>query len=405
MGFLITVFFLILLSVNYKRGVIIIASTVQFLSYIGTDIPGIKIFTVVSGYALLLYCWTSKTFRKPQESYPKTLAFASLLFAISFIVSEIFTRTSHHWGTILANIITYFCFPFLLWNCLEERRDVVLFLKSLYFLMITGLFFGGLELILRKNYALTILDSIFTLEDFAFDDERIRFGLKRCNSIFSYFTTYGVACLYSFTVFFYMKFRYRFKYKKLTLLVFTMPICAFSTGSRAIFLGLFTVILFLYFSQVYFSMAHSEDYGDGSTAELRELQWEVCLPSFMESPIVGNGRMYIWDVVSEETTILRGAESIWFSIFVDYGILGALVFVNLLLMCGICLWNVEKKLICLPISYLLVLSLSPDTGVQYNILITFTIIHVKMDCLLKTKMRNIRYGIIRRNQENLVRTD
>ena len=421
MGIIITIFFIFLLSVNYKRGVIIIAATLQMLSYIGTDIPELKIFTVLSAYALLLYFFIPVNLKKKSERYPKTLLFSSYLFVVSFLISEIYTRTSHHWGTIVSNIITYFLFPFILWKCLDSKKNIKLYITSLYNIMLIALFWGLLEIVFRKNYALTIIDTIFTLEDFAFDDERIRFGLKRCNSIFSYFTTYGVACLFSFTVFFYSKFKYKIKKQWLTLLVMMMPICAFSTGSRAIFLGLFAILLFLCFqedfksskyykrfwlivvllipvlttvlSQVYFSMAHSEEYGDGSTAELRELQWGACLPSFLQSPIIGNGRMYIWDVVSQEHSILRGAESIWFSILVDYGILGAIAFVNLLFMCGLSLWRVDRRLICIPIGYLLVLSLSPDSGVQYNILITFTIIHIKMYNLLKPS--NSYYGLNR----------
>ena len=411
MGFFLTLYLLSLLATKYKYGVIVIAVVIQLLSYWGTGIPGVKIFTVVVLFALSLYGRIPYERKRVSVPYPKPLIWASLIFLFSFVISELYTRTNHHWETIVANSVCYFFFPFLLWKCLETRKDLMYFLRLLYILMLVAFICGICELILKKNYVLELFDILFTLEDFSFDDSRIRFGLKRCNSIFSYFTTYGIACCFSFTVFFYMRFYYQIRKKWLQLLIFAMPFCAFSTGSRAIFLGLFLLVgvLFLderfrhskYFqrlsifamislpillsvaAQVYFSIFHSEDYGGGSTSELRILQWEACMDSFLQSPIIGNGRMYIWDVVSPAEPILQGAESIWFSILVDYGILGAIAFVNLLIMCGLCLWKVDKKLISIPIAYLLILSLSPDSGVQYNILITFTIVHIKMNQLLK----------------------
>lgn len=405
-GLLLTIFFCRLIFFSYKRGVIATGVFLQLLSYLGTGIPGVKIFSVVAFFCVVLFFLIPYCERKKMSSYPKPLVYSSVLFIISFFISEIFTRTSHHWGTIFANTITFFFFPFVLWKCIQTKVDLMFFLRLLYRLMIVAFIFAMMEIILKKNYALVMIDNFFTLEDFSFDDTRIRFGLKRCNSIFSYFTTFGVACCMSFTVFFYMKFRYHIDKNFLLFMVLAMPFCAFSTGSRAMFLGLFVMVISLFLkkefihskyfkpifiiilmlvpfivdlgTEVYNSMAHSKDYGDGSTSELREWQWGACLPYFLSSPWIGNGRMFIWDVVAPNHSILRGAESIWFSILVDYGILGALSFLFLLFMCAKCLWTIDKRLVSIPLGYLLILSLSPDSGVQYNILITYTIIHIKM---------------------------
>jgi len=267
---------------------------------------------------------------------------------------------------------------------------------------------GIIELIARQNFAFNIIESIFSLEDFSIDADSVRFGLKRCNSIFSYFSTYGVATLISLIVFYIKYFKFGIGGRWTSLLVFLCAFAAFSTGSRAIFLGLFVALFTLFFDRKFLSSSiggkfiflimmlspllmqiayqvmdsiinsDTSKYASGSTSDLRLMQWEACYEYFLDSPWFGNGRMYIWDVVKEEHFELLGAESIWFSILVDYGLLGAVAFLYLIYACCKCLYSYNKRLIGLPVGYLLVLSLSPDTGIQYNILISFTILLIKM---------------------------
>ena len=139
-------------------------------------------------------------------------------------------------------------------------------------------------------------------------------------------------------------------------------------------------LVYEYFSTVVDSIVNSNTTkaAGGSSSELRLLQWEVCLPYFLQAPIWGNGRMYIWDVVAPENPLLLGAESIWFSLFVDYGIMGAITYVIMILGCIILLRKYNYRLIFMPIGYFLILFLSPDTGIQYNLLLTFVVLVVKI---------------------------
>lgn len=413
MGLILTLIFLVLLLKSYRKGVIIIAATIQMLSYLGIGIISLKIQVLVEFVAIGLYFFYYKTNgNKKQNKYPRELTIVSLFFILSFVVSEVFSRTTHHWFIIISNIGTYFIYPFILWKCLDSRRNILICLTTLYWFMIFAMLFGLLELVLRSNYVLEFISNIFTIDDFIADDKRIRFGLKRCNSFFSYFTTYGVACCFSFVVFFRMKYSYLIKKKYLAMLILMMPFCAFSTGSRAIFLGLFVILLFMFtqkafwtsktfqiFLLIFFilspvildisfqvidSIVNSDTskYSGGSSASLRIMQWECCLPSFLSSPIIGNGRLFIWEEIKPNNPILLGAESIWFSILVDFGIFGALAFLNLIFCCCVLLYRIDKRLVCVPVAYLLILSLSPDIGVQYNILITYVVLLIRMDMFL-----------------------
>lgn len=404
-GIFLTIFFSRMLLYNYKRGIILIAMTIQLLSYIGTGIPSVKIYFALSILSFILY-FTNKP-QLSKDKYPIWLKASTIIFLISFVITTI-TSDFMHWQTVFVNAFAYFGFPFILWKCLDSKEQVDYALKKLVVIMTIATLIGLFEAFFRINPVHEIIQKIFIVEDFAFDDTRIRYGLKRCNSIFSYFSTYGIATFVTFVVLYVKVFILKEKRPWLSSLMFLCAFASFSTGSRATYLGLFLalfmlltrkkflnsntgktmiIISFLLLPillnvgyQVVDSMVNSDTskYAQGSSSDLREMQWGICLPYFLNSPIVGNGRMYIWDTVKEANYGLLGAESIWFSILVDYGLLGAFAFLFMIFACCKCLYTYNFRLICLPIGYLLILSLSPDTGITYNIVISFTILILRM---------------------------
>ena len=379
--------------------------TIQFLSYLGTGVEGIKIFTVVVAVSLVLFFPNIK--KLSSTPYPKLLKYSSWFFIISYIVTLISSQWMH-WPTVFSNSLTCFVYPYIFWKCLKTKRQLDLAIKIFYYMMALAVFFGLIELVTKQNFAFIAIESAFTLEDFSINSDTIRFGLKRCNSIFSYFSTYGVTSFIGF-VLFYAKQRWDAELGRNYIIIAMLCVfAAFSTGSRAVFLGLFFAItllfvdqkflkskagvflllmtililpvLFVLMSQVLDSMINSDNskYSSGSSSEMRLIQWLACENYFLDSPLVGNGRIYIWETVKPSHPELEGAESIWYSILVDYGLLGAFAFIYLIFSCSKCLWRLNKRLICLPVGYLLILSLSPDQGIQYNLLITSTIVLLKI---------------------------
>lgn len=417
LGVFVTLVFAILLLHNFKMGVIWIAMTIQFLSYLGIGIGNLKIFAVLVALIVPLYIVNYKTVGR--EPYPKPLFIASILFVSSFLVT-FFLTGRHHFPIVLSNIITYFVFPFVFWKSLRSYKDVKLAINVFYYFMSLAVLMGFLELILRHNYAFELVSSLFVLEDFSIDSTSVRYGLKRCNSFFSYFSTYGVATFIAFVVFFIKGMWIKHEKHNYMLLSIACFFAALSTGSRAIYAGLFTAMAFLLVNrkfieskagnllffgamilfplifnvgfEIFDSIVNSDEskYARGSSFEMRLMQWEACTEYFFHSPWIGNGRMYIWDVVKPEHFELLGAESIWFSILVDYGIFGAFVFLFLIFACCKVLYSYNKRLVCLPIGYLFILSLSPDQGIQYNLLITVTILLIRMFQLKNGDKLNIR---------------
>ena len=402
---LLTTFFCLLIFFRYKQGIIISAMTIQLLSYIGTGIPGVKIYFSLSIFALLLLFPKLKYLsRKP---YGKWLRRASILFLLSFGATLSFTHFSH-WDKVLINYIAYFIFPFILWKCLDSKKNVQLAIKTLAIFMSVAVVYGVFEAFSRSNPVFELLEKVFVMEDFTINTNVVRFGLKRCNSFFAYNSTYGIACFASIFVFYTEYFLLRQKNRWHIALMFLCVFGTLSTGSRAVFPAMGVTLLCLFLSkrfmstkagvlffvtmvvflpllttilyQMIDSMVNSStsEYARGSSLKMRTWQWKICYPYFMDSPIVGNGRMFIWDVVKKAHSKLLGAESIWFSILVDYGLLGASAFLYLIYACARHLKRYNFRLICLPIGYLLILSLSPDTGITYNVLISFTVLIIRM---------------------------
>lgn len=405
-GVVIAVVYVLLLLKDYKFGVIFAAMTIQFLSYIGTGFPGLRIFTCVAFLSIGLFFLNYRSF-KGSTSYPKIFVVASLLFLVSFVVTEMHSRIGAHWLTIIANYGTFFLFPFLLWKSLDSEKRLNQAQSILFVFMIISVLFNIVELILGWNPVTDFVITNLTSEDFLIDSREIRYGLKRCNSIFSYFTTFGVASVFSAATFFVMKYNYQFSKKFMVPLIGFCAFGAFSTGSRAIFLGLAVMFLFLLARKTFFKSklfyvlligtfilapiiyetsfqiidsivnSNTSQYSTGSSSDMRETQWDICLPYILQSPVIGNGRLYIWEYVKPRNPLLLGAESIWFSIFVDYGLLGAFAFLFLLFAMAKELAKVDFRYISFPLAYLAILSLSPDQGVQYNVLITFSILILK----------------------------
>ena len=114
---------------------------------------------------------------------------------------------------------------------------------------------------------------------------------------------------------------------------------------------------------------------------MRQEQLDICLSYFDRSPIWGNGRMYMWDTVKYYHWELLGAESIWFPLLVDYGIMGAISFILLIASCSYLLYKKFRPLAFFPLIYFVITFVSPERGYEFNVLLTYTILLIKMHLL------------------------
>lgn len=389
---------------SFRKGIILIAMIAQPLKYIGSGIGEISMYYIFAYLGIVFLLFTK--YRKNIRTYPKLIFISTFLMAASFLATTLITTRSFE--IVISNILTQLVFPVVFWCVLSNADSVKFSLKCILCLCVISIIALIPELALKHNYVTDLISNSFVTSDFIIDADSIRFGLKRANSIFSYFSTFGVfCCLATFIVWIVNKLNIENNtiYK---ILIFVLPFGALATGSRAIFLGIMCILIGLFTSQDvlksrYFkiiaiiciiglpfvydyigvildSMINSDSSkaAQGSSSDLRMLQWEACLPSFLHSPIWGNGRMYIWEQVAPYNPILLGAESLWFSLLVDYGIMGGITYTLMIISCCYTLWRIERRLIMMPIAYFLILSLSPDVGIEYNMLLTFVILSIKI---------------------------
>lgn len=147
---ILTVIFCILILCRFKRGIIISAMTLQLLSYLGTGIPTVKIFFLISILAFILYPMSKK--QLSHDAYPKWLTMASCLFLISFALTTV-NSGYMHWQTVVVNAFSYFFFPFVFWKCLDSAKRVNLAFSVLVKLMTVAVIFGVIEAFFSLNYS------------------------------------------------------------------------------------------------------------------------------------------------------------------------------------------------------------------------------------------------------------
>ena len=409
-GFGLFCFYLYFLLKNFNKGVILIAFTIQFLPYLGTGIPRVKIFTLLS--ILVGFMWLLKNLFKTKNStqrYPLVFLIVSLFTAFCYLTTTFVTHNSYL-TTVLINLYTYFAFPVFVWYALSTRKNVEYGIRVIISFAFIFAVYALIEFILRDNPIFDFIENNFALEEFADARSDLRYGMHRCNSIFSYTSPFGFASCALFYIFFYLKFKYRCMImpKKVNILLLILPFCILFTGSRAIYIGLIPIMLsfvlssgflklkytrfilcvlivslpftYVIFSEILDSLLDTSKVG-GSSTDMRQEQLEICLSYFDQSPIWGNGRMYMWDTVKYYHWELLGAESIWFPLLVDYGIMGAISFILLIASCSYLLYKKFRPLAFFPLIYFVITFVSPERGYEFNVLLTYTILLIKMHLL------------------------
>ena len=187
-----------------------------------------------------------------------------------------------------------------------------------------------------------------------------RFGIKQIQSFFSYHETAG-CFFWMLAVFFMWDFLLSDKFgdKKKNyafLIIFISSVCCFFTGSRSSIISLcigliplgiankkyflllpFIAILCFFFSPDYFENIYNSiiDSNDssagGSTSNMRMEQLEISTLYMLSSPngvLVGNGFSFTDDFLIGKVVGLAGAESLWFRLMIDQGIIGILFMIH-----------------------------------------------------------------------------
>lgn len=289
-----------------------------------------------------------------KKTYP--FIFVSILSIISYFLSAIFAAKDPHWPYTILTCWRSLGLPILFFSFITDSSEIKRLFKHLFTAILIISASCILEVIIGNHLWFSLI-RFYIDPEYGFDmGMNIRYGMSRVQSFFPQPISLGYcgATLFSFMLFFQKNIKSFLSVKAIKLCLILLLICSFLSTSRVaivaiistiilyskkkilnpkywIFSALLVVLAFLFFSDYFYtiiqSVINSENTEGGSSIALRTGQLEVCLLYFAQSPIVGLGTYAIFDIVGKYNSIILGAESIWFFLLVNHGLLGCFSYV------------------------------------------------------------------------------
>lgn len=414
---LITIAVIVYSVVNFKNAVFLVSSVFVLQMHLTAGVVNFRMFYVISLFQIIAFLINkARTSRKLK--YPLLLAFPCLLATIGYILSSVY-GVCKPYAEIVLSSICLFGYPVVLFYTIRTRTDLQTFLKCiLFFFLIVGIY-AIIEELTRYNIYSQLIESLDAGKGyFGGVHEKVRYGLRRCNSLLAFCSTLGFTSSITFFILLYLRVNKIIINKRIENILFVlMPLCVILSGTRSQFI-VFTVCIFPfifwnktyktkifktlviiaivslamfaeYFGEVAESMMFSNE-TSGSSTEMREVQLEICMIFFNKSPIWGFGDGYLMKYVQPYYPALHGAESIWFRLMVDKGIVGCVSFVLIILGSIIWLFHYDKRFIFIPLAYLVGKTVSIVVGIELTYLLII--------CILLQKIY-VLYGLGKRKNE------
>lgn len=299
--------------------------------------------------------------RKRRCPYP--FLWSTLLSLASYYISSMYSSVSPHWPSTIAKGIQTFLLPYLFFYYVDSFKEIKRLMK---FLLITAVFvfiIAIVSLIKEENLWLDMIRN-FVDDAYGFDmSGDIRFGFNRVQSVFMQPVSYGYYCTTMFAFFLYFVFNH-LKSLGINISAFfflesSFIIGCMLSGSRSSLLPLFlllivyffgkkisvrkslffiVLVLFLtlflkdYINLLYSSISDNNNAQMGSSTDMRMTQLSIVLDAFQTSPWIGLGNYSIFEspLIGED---IMGAESVWFFLLVENGILGCIAYISIYLNC------------------------------------------------------------------------
>lgn len=284
------------------------------------------------------------------KGFPLVLPF--ILICLANILSDIIAPVSHI-GTLIQRILTLCIYIYIVWRTFVEKPASSL--KSLvYFAKIYAVIIAAycvFEIVSSSN---PFVDKMSELGFYPYNyDLQVRYGIKRCYSIFAMHITNGAVSIELFFLLLLAWMQGWLSKKKQSLLIIgLLALNIFATGSRSVILAFVICLFFLlsywrpsfkfiicsallfcflavqfqdYFNEIILSFSDTASVG-GSSSEMRERQWLLTYNLLQESLLFGHGIGYISVIMDKFTSDMQGAESLWIPVLVDLGFVGAIAY-------------------------------------------------------------------------------
>ena len=131
-----------------------------------------------------------------------------------------------------------------------------------------------------------------------------------------------------------------------------------------------------YFEDIFSSIV-STDKVEGSNSDMRLMQFFISLEYFKLSPFWGNGIGFLYNnvILSGLENQLYGAESLWFNVMVDQGLIGVFAYLVLFISSSFYCWHRNNYgAILFVLAIFCMNSLSTIPGVNVAMLPAFTLL-------------------------------
>lgn len=317
-------------------------------------IPGVDTLSLLSFVASLFF--VLKVRRKIWEikKFPFIRSFAIMF--LSMLLTT-YVAEEKHIPSMIVNANLRFVSPIIFWYIIEQNRKkyLYLFFKTILIYSFVVCLYSVYETITKSNPFIDFA-AYYNFYNFTYYIDEIRFGLKRSQSFFNMHTTLGGVAYVCFALLAYVsKFGNIFnKYRrKVNIAIILLIVTIFFTGARSAIIALLLCScmfvnrntfkakyiciliivfpLFLFWSADYlFNIINSfldTESVSGSNMDMRGGQYEIALEYFIKHIWLGHGYDFTGTLVGESGVDgIYGAESMWISILIDYGLLGIVAY-------------------------------------------------------------------------------
>ena len=342
------------------------------------------------------------------------MKFALFFYSISLLVTNFCAPIENrHTPTMIAWISQSVVFPCMVWFFLKKNSEKFIrcfVLSALVFGLIVSVY-ALFETVTGSNPFLDYLSNTDYYKTVHLITE-IRYGVKRAQSLFSMHTTLGGCMLYVYAVLLVSICTGYLKKSIPNIVILVLCLATiFLTGARSCILAgvvcslmfirkispsrliicgilMIPILVFMgtYLSDLFGSFVNTEKV-DGSNSSMRLNQLLIAFSYFEKSPIFGNGIGFLYDVVcSGFEEELYGAESLWFNVIVDFGVVGIIAY--LLLFISSALYskkNGNGEVLFFIASVFIVFTLSSIPNVNPQMVVPFSLV---FNCMLNQKKKN-----------------
>ena len=383
--------FIIFLITNYKKAVITLSVFAVSLLFVKINLFSLGLVYYVLGLVAIiigLYRFGLKKFIGNPLTWCLFLPFLSKLATMFF--------ANHYIPSTLLKTVVIYLMPVILYLSLNRKMDIKYYVKCMKWYLLITVPYCFYEELTSSNPIMAWCaqhPDLFGWMTNRIEGTNLRFGLRRCQSLFGGEAAFASVCIYFFFIIRKYQSNNYFEKKVFLLLTIAIPFCILFTGTRSAIIafliaciGLLSlkrvkknwyyyaialVVAFFmssYLTTIYESIISSSTSDiTGSNAEMRERQWEIGFYYLAQKPYFGNGMGFTSSLMANDEPGLLGAESMWLPLMMDQGIFGVIsIIASYIIVIIVILRKKMYSVLWLILSFLTFKTVTSVVGVSEN---------------------------------------